>query len=356
MDIRLIAAYDAMEMPEDCADRIEGVLSRELRKQRPGQYIQVMPRQSSPWFGGAALVCVVLVICAWLLHSGGVKPELTAATQATEAFQLTEAGEDFLRQLCSAMGDWEGPGDLDDRFWSTFLFHSFSRPSRVDNGIALTVGGEVPWEDGWVWVSRETAEAYVALAMGMELPRFSVAGPESGEELRWENEGYRIFVQQNVAMGYVLRSVEAGTVTFDSYVIEPSNRKGSVTFSIAPAENENGFIITGKRSFGEPLSEGLDIRTLIDRGAEAYFAGDPEALQKLMTENQRPVPLYAGDPAQVTIVDQRILSPDALETFDGGRVADVTFRTPEGLWILRMELEDVGNGALIRYLSLTKGE
>ncbi|MGM9579191.1 MAG: hypothetical protein ACI3VS_07390, partial [Evtepia sp.] len=65
MKRRLLEAYDAMMMPDSCAQRIERELERQTKARQRRRNVEVYtPPRRSGWALAAGLVCLVLILSA----------------------------------------------------------------------------------------------------------------------------------------------------------------------------------------------------------------------------------------------------------------------------------------------------
>lgn len=306
MEDRLVKAYDRMTMPENCADRIERALEREMKTRERGKRTRAMaplPRRRD-WTAAAAVVLLVLMLSVagsfLLLNAGNQRDaepvSLSPATESTEeseSFTLTEEGKAFLEKMCYYMPDWLGYDSLDDDFWYCFLHDSFTCPELTGDGKALTVAGEAAYSDGMVKISREAAAEYVKLAMNCELPEFAPEYDELEPELNilyYEDGFYYIAVSDFGSVGYTYRKWEVHQEAYDTYAYaifdvyegEPDRVFATVTFMVYPAENENGFTIISKETRNLELPAAGDV---VWDFAQAYFWGSPEDLLPYLADS-----------------------------------------------------------------------
>ena len=152
-------------MPADCARRIEGEMSRAIRQKKGETKFMKNEKngQKQSWGFAVVLVCLVLVLSVGgvflFLNASGAKntPATPVGTEqlrqpsfqteppaSTEAnsFTLSETGKAFLEKMCYFMPDWSDDDSLNDEFWRSFLFSSFTCPEIADSGAAMTVCGE----------------------------------------------------------------------------------------------------------------------------------------------------------------------------------------------------------------------
>lgn len=262
MDRKLYSAYEKMTMPSGCSQRIEALLQERAKpwKQQKNQMVYQPKPKPRGWASAAALVCLAVVISLSgvlaFLHMGQwedreiLPPEQTTDQRIKEPpLPLSEEGEDFLLAMCSAMPDWENYYVLDDRFWEEFLYFSFCNPEEVKDGKAQTIIGEVPCENDRVLITREQAEAYAFLAMGCDLPLPS-EGMKDGGRIRYLDGVYHIRLSESGSRRYTLHgliSQSAGACAAEFLCeSESGDYLGKVRFQLRSADNENGFLVTGK--------------------------------------------------------------------------------------------------------------
>lgn len=285
MNKQVIDVYDGMAMPDDCARRIEGEMNRAIRQEKGESKFMKNEKngQKQSWGFAAMLVCLVLVLSVGgvflFLNASGSKdtpaapvgteqlprpsaqPESPAASAEEDSFTLSETGKAFLGKMCCFMPDWSGDDSLNDEFWRSFLFSSFTCPEIADSGAAMTVCGEqglvtTPWGQA-VKVSREDSVVpYVRLALGREMPSYapSLQNVSAGQTLFYFEDGfYYIGLSDFGDAGYAFRgcypnSVDGATVIFDAYSGTPDDTIGTVCFTLVPADNKNGFTVAAKSS------------------------------------------------------------------------------------------------------------
>lgn len=284
MNKQVIDVYDGMAMPADCARRIEGEMSRAIRQKKGETKFMKNEKngQKQSWGFAVVLVCLVLVLSVGgvflFLNASGAKntPAAPVGTEqlrqpsfqteppaSTEAnsFTLSETGKAFLEKMCYFMPDWSDDDSLNDEFWRSFLFSSFTCPEITDSGAAMTVCGEqelvtTSWGQA-VKVSREDSVVpYVRLALGREMPSYAPAirDVSAGQTLFYFEDGfYYIGLSDFGDVGYVFRgnypnSVDGATAIFDIYSGTPEDTIGTVCFTLVPADNENGFAVAAKSS------------------------------------------------------------------------------------------------------------
>jgi len=215
------------------------------------------------------------------------------AVEESGDFSLSDEGRAFLEKMCDYMPDWVGYASLDDHFWYCFLHDSFTCPELGEDGKAVTVAGEAAYSDGVVKIRREAVERYVKLAMGCELPSLALEYDELEPELNilyYEDGFYYVAVSDFGSVGYTFREWEVhqeayetyAFAIFDVYVDEPDSVLGTVTFTLYPAENENGFTIISKQTQELESPSAGDV---VWAFAQAYFWGSREDLLPYLADS-----------------------------------------------------------------------
>lgn len=374
MKRRLTQAYDAMAMPDDCARRIEGEL--EYRQTIRGRHTSraCTPAKGNLRTVAAGLVCLAILTGGMFLGirvlgtsrtpdtAAAYGPGDVAATEATYAdddFVFQYTGQAFLEKMCAYMPDWSENADLDTGFWNAFLFASFTCPELREDGTAQTIAGAAAFVDqSQVKIAWEQVNAYVRLALGQELPEDF---RPSQEGLAYEDGYFYITVSDFGSAGYTLRSFDPdgdnAVVTFAQYVDEPENVVGTVTFVVHPAENENGFTISGKESVftGE---DALGLADAVEGFARAYFYGTPEELTPYLADDYTgSVTVYTGPDTALLVGYGRGL-PSVGQTQVGDmRTVSYAFKESaevDSYTYLTLELVKQENGWRIRFYGLEK--
>lgn len=193
--------------------------------------------------------------------------ETANGESASQEFVLDEQGKAFLQNMCYYMPEWSGYASLDEEFWREFLFYSFTSPTMLEDGKAMTICGEAEvisvyredlgFTESQVKISKEAVAEYVKLAMGVKPLQFEPAfeDMEPGQTaFYYENGYYYIGFSDFGSVGYTFKECEVheelyttyAFVRFDVYVDEPENVEDTIEFIIYPAENQNGFTIISK--------------------------------------------------------------------------------------------------------------
>ncbi len=178
--------------------------------------------------------------------------EPESQSQAEEAFELTDQGKAFLEQMCRTLNDFDSQMEKDKAFYRDFLFYSYT---GVPEGMETEqiYREDLQIEETVVKVPEQEAEAYVKLVFGTELPEEAKPALEEMEEGQtacyYEDGFYYIGVSDFPDVQYTFTDYEESDNTITvrySIQYEDESDAGIVSFTLEPAENENGFIITSK--------------------------------------------------------------------------------------------------------------
>lgn len=184
----------------------------------------------------------------WL---NGLVTEAKVQTRTESAFALTTQGKTFLEMLCRTLRDFDSQTEKDETFWRDFLFYAYTgvpenakteQIYRKDMGYNETV----------VKVSRQEAETYTKLVFGIDLPdiKLSFKDMEEGQTACYYQDGYYyIGVSDFPDYRYTFAGYEEsdGLITVKYTVdFEDQSNVGTVSFTVVPQRNENGFIVASK--------------------------------------------------------------------------------------------------------------
>lgn len=172
--------------------------------------------------------------------------------QAEEAFELTDQGKVFLEQMCRTLNDFDSQTEKDKAFYSDFLFYSYtSVPEGMETEQVYREDSQI--EETVVKVPEQEAGAYAKLVFGTELPedaKPTLEEMEEGQTACYYQDGfYYIGVSDFPDVQYTFADYEESDNTITvrySIQYEDESDAGIVSFTLEPAENENGFIITSK--------------------------------------------------------------------------------------------------------------
>lgn len=186
-----------------------------------------------------------------------VRKENTETAKSETTIILTEKGKSFLVKLCNEMDDFNTESTLDENFWRDFLFNSYTGALSENAETEQVYREELGFEETVVKVSLQEAEAYVKLVFGMALPDLkpSFEDMEKGRTAFYYKDGnYYIGVSGLPDYQYTysesIPDNENNGNMIVKYTIDFMGEKnvGTVTFTISPEENENGFIVQSKRT------------------------------------------------------------------------------------------------------------
>lgn len=183
------------------------------------------------------------------------KAESKENVESGTTFTLTEKGKTFLEKLCNEMDDFNADSTLDEKFWRDFLFHSYTGALSENTETEQIYREDLGFEETVVKVSRQEAASYVKLVFGMELPDLtpSFEDMEKGQTAFYYKDGsYYIGVSSLPDYQYTyvesLPDNENNTNMIVKYTIDfmGESNVGTVTFTISPENNENGFVVRSK--------------------------------------------------------------------------------------------------------------
>lgn len=179
--------------------------------------------------------------------------ESGSQAQIKESIELTDQGKNFLAQMCKELNDFNAQTTMDEKFWRDFLFYSYTGAS-IDN--AETVYREdLGFEETVVKVSLQEAGARTKLVFGIELPDIkpSFKDMEEGQTSFYYQDGYYyIGVSDFPDYQYTFLESKADEKSDSDMIVkysidfEGENNVGTVSFTISPENNENGFVIRSK--------------------------------------------------------------------------------------------------------------
>lgn len=170
------------------------------------------------------------------------------------AFSLTDKGKDFLIQMCR-LHDFDTQTTDWNQFWNDFLFYSYTDASSENAEVEQVYREDLGFEEAVVKVSLREAEAHAKLVLGIELPDIkpSFQDMKEGQTSFYYQDGYYyIGISDSLDYQYAYAEYTAYDEE-DPYAIvkynisfEGESNIGTVSFTISPEDNENGFIIRAK--------------------------------------------------------------------------------------------------------------
>lgn len=168
---------------------------------------------------------------------------------------LTDQGKAFLMQMCNDLIDFSSGSTMDEKFWRDFLFHSYTGMSSENAVTEQVYREDLGFEETVVKVSLQEAREHVKRVLGVELPDLkpSFGDMEKGQTFFYYKDGYYyIGVSDLPDYQYTFSESAAdkgnSENTIVKYMIDfmGESNVGTVTFSISPENNENGFVIRSK--------------------------------------------------------------------------------------------------------------
>lgn len=183
--------------------------------------------------------------------------ESREAVESGTTFKLTEKGKSFLAKLCNEMDDFNADSTLDEKFWRNFLFHSYTGALSEDAETEQVYREDLGFEETVVKVSLQEAESYVKLVFGMELPDLKPAfeDMEKGQTAFYYKDGsYYIGVSGLPDYQYTYSESLPDNKNNGNMIVKYTidfmgeSNVGTVTFTISPKDNENGFVVQSKNT------------------------------------------------------------------------------------------------------------
>lgn len=182
-----------------------------------------------------------------------------------ESFVLLDEEMDFLTNICKTLDDFDSQKEKDEEFWWNFLFYSYTGASPEEAEMTQVYREDLGFDETVVKVSLEEVEAYAKLVFGLDFPDYKPAFEDmpKGQTSCYYQDGYYYIgvsdfpaYQYNYA-GLTLfhgkdNAVYEATVLYNMD-FEGETDVGTVTLTLRPAENENGFILIAKQT--ERISE-----------------------------------------------------------------------------------------------------
>lgn len=217
------------------------------------------------------LICMAIAMCLTACKTeknketpviSNTAPEITADVKADqeeapkemEKFELTDKGKAFLAQMCRELNDFDSQTTKDAAFWQDFLFNSYTGVSPEGAETEQVYREDLGFEETVVKISRQEAEDHAKLVFGTELPDIkpSFDDMEDGQTSCYYQDGYYyIGVSDFPDYQYTFADCEEadGDITIKYNIdFEGESNVGTVSFTIVPEDNENGFVIRSKTS------------------------------------------------------------------------------------------------------------
>lgn len=184
-----------------------------------------------------------------------LQSEPVSQPQSETSVILTDNGKAFLAQMCRELNDFSSGQAMDEKFWRDFLFNSYTGASSESAVTEQVYREDLGFDETVVKVSLQEAQERVKLVFGVELPDLKPAfeDMEKGQTSFYYKDGfYYIGVSGLPDYQYTFSECvadkENSTNTIVKYTIDfmGESNVGTVTFSILPETNENGFVIRSK--------------------------------------------------------------------------------------------------------------
>lgn len=170
---------------------------------------------------------------------------------------LTDKEKTFLAQICNELNDFNSGTTMDEKFWRDFLFNSYTGASSENAATEQVYREDLGFEETVVKVSLQEAQERVKLVFGVDLPDLtpSFEDMEKGQTAFYYKDGYYyIGVSDLPDYQYTFSECTAdkenNTNTIVKYTIDfmGESNVGTVTLSISPENNANGFVICSKKT------------------------------------------------------------------------------------------------------------
>lgn len=183
--------------------------------------------------------------------------EAVSQPPAETSVTLTDKGKLFLAQLCNELNDFNSATTMDENFWRDFLFHSYTGASSENAATEQVYREDLGFEETVVKVSLQEAQEHVKLVLGVDLPELkpSFEDMEKGQTAFYYKDGYYYIGVSGLpdyqyTFSECAADTENSTNTIVKYTIDfmGESNVGTVTFSISPENNANGFIIRSKNT------------------------------------------------------------------------------------------------------------
>lgn len=255
----LLAALVAMMLLTGCGNSMEGQDSiRETdyeENQSDDQEAEQMEAVAADVVSNDVETADVDDVSGDIQTAAVTKEESKENVESGTTFTLTEKGKAFLAKLCNEMDDFNADSTLDEKFWRDFLFNSYTGALSENTETEQIYREDLGFEETVVKVSRQEAVSYVKLVFGMELPDLtpSFEDMEKGQTAFYYKDGsYYIGVSSLPDYQYTyaesLPDNENNANMIVKYTIDfmGESNVGTVTFTISPEDNENGFIVRSK--------------------------------------------------------------------------------------------------------------
>lgn len=182
--------------------------------------------------------------------------ETVSQTENTSV-TLTDKGKSFLAQMCNELNDFDSGTTMDENFWRDFLFNSYTGASSENATTEQVYREDLGFEETVVKVSLQEAQERVKLVFGVDLPDLkpSFEDMEKGQTAFYFKDGYYYIGVSGLpdyqyTFSECAADKENSANTIVKYAIDfmGESNVGTVTLSISPEDNANGFVIRAKKT------------------------------------------------------------------------------------------------------------
>lgn len=182
--------------------------------------------------------------------------ETVSQTENTSV-TLTDKGKSFLAQMCNELNDFDSGTTVDEKFWRDFLFNSYTGASSENAATEQVYREDLGFEETVVKVSLQEAQERVKLVFGVDLPDLkpSFEDMEKGQTAFYFKDGYYYIGVSGLpdyqyTFSECAADKENSANTIVKYAIDfmGESNVGTVTLSISPEDNANGFVIRAKKT------------------------------------------------------------------------------------------------------------
>lgn len=167
---------------------------------------------------------------------------------------LTEENKEYLMELCPKIPDFAAGSEMDTVFWREFLFHYYT--SDFDREMVDRYVEEWKYEVSYVKVSREEVQDTVRQIFGSPLSAQVEEELDHGPSVFLEDGFYYVSVSDSPDYKYEYVGDTDTDILKEVELLEGLNDEENyycqVHLFLIPAENERGFIITGKDRLSLP--------------------------------------------------------------------------------------------------------
>lgn len=185
------------------------------------------------------------------------KDTLDIGGEETTSVTLNDKGKLFLMQMCSELNDFNSGTTMDEKFWRDFLFNSYTGGTSENAVTEQVYREDLGFEETVVKVSLQEVQEHVKLVFGVDLPELkpSFEDMEKGQTAFYYKDGYYYIGVSGLpdyqyTFSECVADKENNTNTIVKYTINfmGENNVGTVTFSVLPENNANGFVIRSKNT------------------------------------------------------------------------------------------------------------